>query len=466
MATPPNAEQDPKKDARLDEFCEAVEASQAKSKNIPVETFEVRGDEAVYSNILDRRVMSLEDLIQVCSIDEKVWYIKEWSCNKWEMGSMPRATRTSGSDAWVRPKGAPSATQLFQVKATMIRVEVHKLNGPAGKAEFLRQLKLITSDDSFKFPPRLPQVFNPIDLEQHEIAAGLVSDWHLTETVRPEDANGVNFYNSMVCANRAWAHAQKFKSILARHMSLYTIDHIWLAILGDMISGTIHDEYLATNDLPDAAATILCARLIAMFVTEIASMGLRVVVDAVHGNHPRTTPKVPTKRQALTNMDWVIYEMVSDLVCPLDNVEFNITTAQIGCRKLYDWTYRFEHGMNVGSGKEEDFEDRLRALFDDAVYRQATGHQGPAFDQIVIGNMHKPKFLERTIVNGSLIGQNELGQGWRLKPIRAQQLMWGISQHYPRTWQYQVDLTNIKHEGVDNPMAEYARWFLDKHGKR
>lgn len=143
----------------------------------------------------------------------------------------------------------------------------------------------------------------------------------------------------------------------------------------------------------------------------------------------------------------------------------NITTSQIGTKRLYDWNYVFEHGIDVKNGREEDFEDRVRALFDDPTFREATGYSGSAFDQIIIGNMHKPKFLERTVVNGSYIGQNELGQSWRLKPIRAQQLMWGVSQRHVRTWQYAVDLTHVKTAEATNPFSEYAAWFMKKHGQ-
>jgi hypothetical protein len=117
----------------------------------------------------------------------------------------------------------------------------------------------------------------------------------------------------------------------------------------------------------------------------------------------------------------------------------------------------------VSSGQEEQFESRIRDLFDDPVYREATNEQGAAFDQILIGNMHKPKFLERTIVNGSYIGQNELGQSWRLKPIKAQQLMWGVSKKHVRTWMYAVDMTHIRNETATNPMSEYAVWFMRRN---
>ena len=354
---------------------------------------------------------------------------------------------------------------LFQVKAWLIKKEVKKLQSPDSKVEFLRQFRELLAEDDFEFKTKPVRAVRADDANHVETAVVLCSDLHLSETIRPDDANGVNFYNSIVAANRLWSHAQKVRSIIARHQSLYRIDKIWCPLLGDIVNGSIHGEFLITNDLTDPATVILGARLLRMFYEELRGLGLQIEIDAVHGNHARLTPKVPTKRQAHTNLDWTIYEMLADAFTHDDQVDMKITTAQIGMKKLFGWNYVFEHGIDVKNGREEDFEDRVRALFDDPTYREATGYQGAAFDQIIIGNLHKSKFLERTVVNGSYVGQNELGMSWRLKPIRAQQLMWGVTEKHPRTWQYAVDLTDIRSDRPDNPFSEYAAWFVEKHGK-
>lgn len=338
-----------------------------------------------------------------------------------------------------------------------------------GYDDFIQELRrVIKEENSAQVPyqPRSkPRIIDPFDSTHEEIACVAVSDLHLAETVRKEDANGVNVYNSMIAANRLWLHCQKVKRILTRHMAMYTIRKIWSPLLGDIINGTVHPEFIYTNDLSDPAAVILAERLLFMFYTELKSLGIPIQIDTIIGNHPRTTVKMPTKRQAYTNLDWLIYETLRDRFDGDEQVTLNVHTSQCAMTKLYDWRYVFEHGIDVKNGKEEDLEDRIRALFDDPTYREATGLKGAAFDQLVIGNLHKPKFLERTIVNGSYTGQNELGQSWRLKPIKAAQLMWGVSQKQVRTWAYQVDLTSEQSQKAKNPMSDYADWFLRKYGK-
>lgn len=333
--------------------------------------------------------------------------------------------------------------------------------------DLLEELRdVLDHEKEFSYNPSAGyKILDPVDQDHSEIAALCVSDWHLTETVRHEDANGINVYNSMIAANRVWQIAQAAKSIISRHRSMYDIEKLWTPLLGDMINGSIHAELVLTNDLTDPAAVILCSRLLYMFYQELATLDLPIEIDAIHGNHPRLTPKMPTKRQAHTNLDWMIYEILADHLKKDDQFSMTVHTSQIGMKQLYGHNYVFEHGISVANGAEGAFEDRIRAMFDDPVYRKATGYKGASFDQLVIGNLHVPKFLERTIVNGSLTGQNELGMSWRLKPIKAHQLMWGISPGHVRTWQYNLDVTDVKTEKVTNPFSDYTRWFLKKHSK-
>jgi hypothetical protein len=336
-----------------------------------------------------------------------------------------------------------------------------------GYDDFMEQFReIIDTDHKFKYDiHQKVKTLDPLDKLHEEVAVAMVSDLHLTENVRLEDSNGINVYNTMIAANRLWVHQAKIKSILGRHRGMYNLSKIWSPLLGDIINGSIHQEMIFTNDLTDPAAVVLGARLLHMFYTELKTLGLPIEVDTIHGNHPRLTAKMPTKRQAHTNLDWLMYEYLSDLFQRDDQVAFNVHTSQIGMKKVYGWNVVFEHGIDVKSGAEEQFEDRIRALFDDPTYREATGYKGPAFDLLLIGNMHKIKCLERTMVNGTYTGQNELGQSWRLKPIKAMQMLFGMSKKHCTTWHYKIDMTDMKSSKAENPFSEYAAWFMKKHGK-
>jgi len=296
-----------------------------------------------------------------------------------------------------------------------------------------------------------------------EIACLMLSDLHIAEVVRAQDVNGMGTYNSLVAANRLHEVIDNAKKIIRLHQSMYKIDKIWVPLLGDMISGSIHPELASTNDLSDPAATVLAARLLSMALLELETLGLPIQVSAHVGNHPRTTVTMPTKRKAESNYDWLCYEMLASMLSDHPNIDIQINTGQISIVEQYGWRFVLEHGYGNKHNKEEETEDRIRAIFDDPQYRDIARQCGTTFHCVLIGDQHKPKFLANTIVNGALTGWSELATAWRLRPVRACQQLFGISKGHMRTWAYSIDVTDIRSQKAENPFSEYTKEFLSLH---
>lgn len=85
----------------------------------PTETDEIKGDNRILTKVVAKRIKTLKDLIEVCEIDSDEWEIERYVVNKWESAAIPRSTRDSEHEGWVRPNTKPTVTQLFQVKAWM-----------------------------------------------------------------------------------------------------------------------------------------------------------------------------------------------------------------------------------------------------------------------------------------------------------------------------------------------------------
>lgn len=304
-----------------------------------------------------------------------------------------------------------------------------------------------------------PSVF---EKDHSEIAALVLSDWHGSETVRPSESNGVNAYNSVIMSNRVHAIIDKFKRIVRGHQAMYTIEKIWVMVLGDMINGSIHPELVLTNDLLDVPAAILVSRLLILAILELKTLGLPIELDCTVGNHPRLLAKMPAKRQAHLSYDWLIYTMVEQYFETDSQVTVRVHTGQFGLVQQFNHRFIVEHGYGA---KDENLADRLRKMFDSPVYRRATGTEGTAIDCVVIGDKHQAKVGEGYIVNGCLSGSNEYGMSLRLAPIGAIQQMFGISRSHVRTFHYELDATDIVSETVDNPMSEYATGFMQEHGR-
>jgi hypothetical protein len=318
-------------------------------------------------------------------------------------------------------------------------------------------------------PEHTPIAASVFDKDHSEIAGLVISDIQLGETITLEQTNGMNKYNSVICSNRMYKLTEKFKRIVRGHQAMYRIDKIWLLLLGDIINGSIHDEFILTNDLLDIPATILAARLLILCIYELLELGLPIEIDTIVGNHGRTLVKMPAKAQVHTSFDWMVYVMVQDHFAARpeykDRVKVRIHTGKFGFVEQFGHRVVIEHGYGATSGKEDDLQSRIRDIFDSPVYRKATGLKGTAVDFIIIGDKHNFKLGERYLVNGCLPGSNEFGMELRMPSIGAIQTMFGISRRRIPSWTYPLDVADVQSEKAENGLSTYAKEFMREHGR-
>lgn len=109
--------------------------SYRKNKSEGDTSFKQKGENAEYSFGTDRRIKSLQDLVDACDIDLQCWEIDRWVCNKWEVGA-----KNIAQEIQIHP--------LFQVKVW--------LKAKKGKSFF--ELKDELLKDLKKFSPRYPVI--------------------------------------------------------------------------------------------------------------------------------------------------------------------------------------------------------------------------------------------------------------------------------------------------------------------
>jgi hypothetical protein len=315
------------------------------------------------------------------------------------------------------------------------------------------------------FPAHKPLTKSVFDSDHSEIASLAISDLHLGEVVVPLEVNGLNKYSPMVCANRLYLLVDKFKRIVRGHQSMYGIDKIWLPFLGDMVSGSIHPELAMTNSILDIPAAVLVSRLMILVVINLKTLGLPIEIDAVVGNHARTTIKMPTKRQAHTSYDWLAYVMVQQFFADDPRVTVRVHQSQFGLVDQMGHRFVIEHTYGHPGKDMESLESKIRNIFDSALYRSATGMEGTAVDMVIGADKHRPTRANGYIVNGSVIGSSELTTSWRLSPIPAAQVCWGISKRNPATWCYFLELTDETSDKPKNVFSQYTDAFMRQHGR-
>lgn len=307
--------------------------------------------------------------------------------------------------------------------------------------------------------PKSAPVF---DADHSETAVLVLSDFHTGETISPLEINGLNRFCPMVLANRLWQITGKFMKIVRGHQSMYKIDKIWLPVLGDMISGSIHQELALTNALLDLPSAVLASRLLILIVERLKTLGLPIEADAVVGNHARQLAKLTTKKQAHLSLDWIVYVLCEEHFRNDPQVKWTTHQSQFALVKQRGHGFVLEHNADYSFAQLNDLDNKLRGIFDNPTYREAAGVEGPSVDFVIIGDKHRGQRGPRFIANGCLPGSSEITTSWRLGPIKAEQAAFSISDSIPATWFYLLESPSISQE-AENVFSDYTKLFMDSN---
>src|SRR5690606_10836067 len=95
------------------------------------------------------------------------------------------------------------------------------------------------------------------------VAVVVASDWHIEETVSPETVSDMNEYNLDIARARADEFFRGALRLTELSQAGTNINTMVLALLGDFISGDIHEELLETCSLQPVEAIIEAKNMIA-----------------------------------------------------------------------------------------------------------------------------------------------------------------------------------------------------------
>ena len=95
------------------------------------------------------------------------------------------------------------------------------------------------------------------------IAITLASDWHYEEPIKLSQTNGLNKFNTEIAKDRIENYFKVVSKLIEVHNKEYQIDDLVLALLGDFISGSIHDDLKEANDIQPTQAIWEVQNLIA-----------------------------------------------------------------------------------------------------------------------------------------------------------------------------------------------------------
>lgn len=231
-------------------------------------------------------------------------------------------------------------------------------------------------------------------------AVAVLSDLHIEETVDPESVAGVNDFNLNEAHRRLQRFFEAVDWMVRHHRNAYQIDTLILAIIGDLISGYIHEELVEVNELsPTEAIVWLNDRIIPGIRFLLDHTGFeKIIIPCCFGNHSRTTRKTHISTIHKNNLELFVYDQIRRTFSDDPRIEVKIAQGELVYVDIWDYTIRFTHGDAVkgGSGMVGPISGAMRKI--------AAWDTNTPSDVTVMGHWHRYTALPNLVINGSLIG--------------------------------------------------------------
>jgi hypothetical protein len=264
-----------------------------------------------------------------------------------------------------------------------------------------------------------------------------LSDLHWGEYVDPRQIGGVNEFNVSIAARRLRYTIDTAIHLLKILDADMDYPGIVVPLGGDMISGNIHEELMATNELNTMPTVLDLYEELCGAIGLLADTFGHVLLPCVSGNHGRDTRKIWAKDRNATSFDWLLYQFLARHFKGDKRVTFYIPDGSDALFRLYSTRYLLTHGDQFKAG--DSIIGPIGPLFRGNQKKLARNQAvGQDYDILIAGHWHTYIHTENLIVNGSMKGYDEYAaQGnFRFEPPR--QALWVTHPLYGVTFRMPV----------------------------
>lgn len=256
----------------------------------------------------------------------------------------------------------------------------------------------------------------------------LASDWHVEENVELGQVNGLNEYNLAIAKNRATQFFQGVLRLTEIIQKDTKVNDLVLALLGDFISGSIHEDIAENTNLGPTKALIFAEELIISGIQFLLDNSkLNLIVPCHSGNHGRATKEQRMATENENSFEFYMYHTIAQHFKGNKRVEFLISESYVSYLPVYGTTIRFHHGhgMKYGGG--------VGGIFVPAYKAVARWNDGRRADIDCFGHFHQFRDGGSFICNGSMIGYNAYAVSKGISYEKPQQVLFVIEKSRGRT---------------------------------
>ncbi len=291
-----------------------------------------------------------------------------------------------------------------------------------------------------------PKPTRKIRGESSQIVVAPLTDTHIGEYVSLEQMNYLNSYDFDIFNKRLHGWAKTVLLLTELRRASVPITELIIPMLGDMISGDIHDELIRTNQAPTMMQMARGANLIAQAIMYLAPHYDKITIPCVVGNHGRMHRK-PSMKDKYVDWDYMLYQWVAAFCSEQKNIEFKISKSYLSSFKVFDKNILIMHGDSAsGAGSISTITKVLTNLRSVLQYRTAleqeiskVNAEDPdselpvTFDSVMMGHFHRVDELDigtgHAIICGCVKGGDEFAMTRLAVITKPQQI---VTYFHPR----------------------------------
>ncbi len=254
---------------------------------------------------------------------------------------------------------------------------------------------------------QLPKwVYEPKKAKAPGVPKIMLSDLHWGERVRPAQIGNVNAYNLEIAQRRLRTVIETTISLCRILDPSMSYPGIVMPLGGDMVSGNIHDELKATNELNTMPVLLDLYKNMVPAIRLMADTFGHVFLPCVSGNHDRDTKKTWSKDRNHTSFGWLLYQFLAAAFAEDPRVVFYIPDGSDALYRIYGTRYLLTHGdqFRGGDGIIGPLGPVTRGEQKKNTRNAAVGQD---YDVMEFGHFHKRMMTARLRGNGSLKGYDE-----------------------------------------------------------
>lgn len=182
-------------------------------------------------------------------------------------------------------------------------------------------------------------------------AIALASDFHAEERVDPFTVNGLNAYTLDIASERFNRFFVNVGRLIAAKKKSIAVNTLILALLGDFITGNIHEELVETAQLPPIEAAIFVKNHLASGIRHLLdSTEVNIVLPCHSGNHGRITKKQRHATERGNSLEYFVYHFLADYFVEEPRIKFVVAPGYHSIIDVQGFLIRFHHGHSIKFG--------------------------------------------------------------------------------------------------------------------